>query len=161
MPPRRRIAVDDGRAAVAQWRAARGEQPRGEQPRGEQPGGEEPGGEEPLEAGSAPSSALPALPAQPALPRPTLATAVRYTLEELASRAPGNSVEVRVPPFGVAQCIEGPRHTRGTPPNVVETDAETWLGLATGSLAWADALTSGKLSASGTRTDLSELLPLA
>ena len=92
--------------------------------------------------------------------RPTLATAVRYTLEELAERVPGNSVEVRVPPFGVAQCIEGPRHTRGTPPNVVETDPQTWLALATGSLAWAEALSSGKLSASGTRTDLGEVLPL-
>lgn len=132
MAPRRRIAVDDGRAAIAQWRTARGELHG--------------------EGGTAPSSAL---------PRPVLATAVRYTLEELATRAPGNSVEVRVPPFGVAQCIEGPRHTRGTPPNVVETDAETWLGLATGSLTWPDALATGKLSASGTRTDLSELLPLA
>lgn len=89
-----------------------------------------------------------------------MATAVRYLLEELAERAPGNSVEVRVPPFGVAQCVEGPRHTRGTPPNVVETDAETWLGLATGMLAWPEALASGKLSASGIRTDLSEFLPL-
>ncbi|WP_136611228.1 sterol carrier family protein [Sinomonas albida] len=132
MAPRRRIAVDDGRAAIAQWLTARGERHG--------------------EGGTAPSSAL---------PRPVLATAVRYTLEELATRAPGNSVEVRVPPFGVAQCIEGPRHTRGTPPNVVETDAETWLGLATGSLTWPDALATGKLSASGTRTDLSELLPLA
>ncbi len=95
------------------------------------------------------------------MPRSVLATAVRFTLEELATRAPGNSVEVRVPPFGVAQCIEGPRHTRGTPPNVVESDAETWLAVATGRMAWADALGAGKLSASGTRTDLSELLPLA
>ncbi|WP_077488991.1 sterol carrier family protein [Sinomonas mesophila] len=98
--------------------------------------------------------------ATPAVARQTLATAVRYALEELAERAPGNSVEVRVPPFGVAQCVEGPRHTRGTPPNVVETDAATWLALATGSLAWAEALSSGKLSASGTRTDLGGLLPL-
>ncbi|GAB3278107.1 sterol carrier family protein [Sinomonas notoginsengisoli] len=93
--------------------------------------------------------------------RQTLATAVRFLLEELAARAPGNSVEVRVPPFGVAQCVEGPRHTRGTPPNVVETDAETWLALATGGLGWPEALASGKLTASGTRTDLSEYLPLA
>jgi hypothetical protein len=94
-------------------------------------------------------------------PRQTLATAVRYLLEELAERAPGNSVEVRVPPFGVAQCVEGPRHTRGTPPNVVETDAETWLALATGARTWPEALASGKLSASGIRTDLGEYLPLA
>ncbi|KRE60477.1 sterol carrier family protein [Nostocoides sp. Soil756] len=88
------------------------------------------------------------------------ATAVRHTLEELAARAPGNSVEVRVPPFGVVQCVEGPRHTRGTPPNVVETDAETWLRLATGDLGWAQALREGILRVSGTRADLSGLLPL-
>lgn len=92
--------------------------------------------------------------------RSTRATAVRHTLEELAARAPGNSVEVRVPPFGVVQCVEGPRHTRGTPANVVETDAETWLHLATGSLAWAQALADGALRVSGTRADLSSLLPL-
>ncbi|MFF3038576.1 MULTISPECIES: sterol carrier family protein [Arthrobacter] len=92
--------------------------------------------------------------------RNTTATAVRYALEELAERVPGNSVEVRVPPFGVTQCIPGPRHTRGTPPNVVETDAATWLGLVTGTLAWADAVAAGKVSASGLRADLSECLPL-
>lgn len=94
------------------------------------------------------------------VPRPTLATAVRHTLEELAERAPGNSVEVRVPPLGVTQCIPGPRHTRGTPPNVVETDPATWLGLVTGRLSWDDALASGSVRASGERADLSELLPL-
>ena len=62
---------------------------------------------------------------------------MRYTLEELGTRAPGRSVEVRVPPFGAVQCLEGPRHTRGTPPNVVESDAETWLRLATGDQRWA------------------------
>ncbi|MBM6402517.1 sterol carrier family protein [Phycicoccus sonneratiae] len=92
--------------------------------------------------------------------RATRATAVRHTLDELAARAPGNSVEVRVPPFGVVQCVEGPRHTRGTPPNVVETDAESWLRLATGTLAWAQALAEGVLRVSGTRADLSPLLPL-
>ena len=92
--------------------------------------------------------------------RNTTATAVRYALEELAERVPGNSVEVRVPPFGVTQCIPGPRHTRGTPPNVVETDAATWLGLVTGTLAWADAVAGGRVSASGLRADLSECLPL-
>ncbi|WP_026556070.1 sterol carrier family protein [Arthrobacter sp. 35W] len=94
------------------------------------------------------------------VPRPVLALAVRYTLEEVAARAPGNSVEVRVPPFGVAQCIPGPRHTRGTPPNVVECDAATWLAMATGTLAWADAVAAGSVAASGLRADLSELLPL-
>ncbi len=93
------------------------------------------------------------------LPRNTLAAAVRYTLEELTARAPGNSVEVRVPPFGVAQCVEGPRHTRGTPPNVIECDAATWLALVSGRLAWPDAVDAGRVAASGLRADLSELLP--
>ena len=92
--------------------------------------------------------------------RQELATAVRYVLEELADRAPGNAVEVRVPPLGVTQCVPGPRHTRGTPPNVVETDPATWLALATGALRWADALASGRVKASGLRTDLSSWLPL-
>lgn len=93
--------------------------------------------------------------------RPTLATAVRFTLEELAARAPGRSVEVRVPPLGAVQCIEGTTHRRGTPPAVVETDAQTWLELATGTLAWADAVAAGRVQASGERTDLAPLLPLA
>ena len=95
-----------------------------------------------------------------ATPRAAVATAVRYTLEELAARAPGRSVEVRVPPFGAVQCIEGPRHTRGTPPNVVETDAQTWLRLATGDLSWSQAYGDGALRASGERADLQALLPL-
>mgnify|MGYP000128349723 FL=1 len=89
-----------------------------------------------------------------------LATAVRFLLEELAEVAPGNSVEVRVPPLGATQCIEGPRHTRGTPPNVVEMTPETWFAVATGSLNWNDAVAAGKVSASGTRADLAEVLPL-
>ncbi|AJT41978.1 sterol carrier family protein [Psychromicrobium lacuslunae] len=88
------------------------------------------------------------------------ALAVRFCLEEITARAPGNSVEVRVPPFGVTQCIAGPRHTRGTPPNVVETDASTWLKLVLGQQEWADAVAQGAVAASGTRTDLAELLPL-
>jgi hypothetical protein len=92
--------------------------------------------------------------------RSTRATAVRFTLEELAARAPGHTVEVRVPPFGVTQCVEGPRHTRGTPPNVVETDADTWLALVTGTKQWAEALHSGAVRASGQRADLRDLLPL-
>jgi hypothetical protein len=118
MPPKRRVDVDDGRAALDGWRA---------------------GGQ---------------------VDRTTLATAVRYTLEELASRAPGHTLEVRVPPFGVTQCLAGPRHTRGTPPNVVETDAGTWLALVTGRSSWADARAEGRVSASGERADLSEWLPL-
>jgi hypothetical protein len=92
--------------------------------------------------------------------RTTLATAVRYTLELLAERAPGNSVELRVPPFGAVQCLPGPRHTRGTPPSVVETDAGTWLSLATGGQVWADAAATGRVLASGERSDLSPWLPV-
>jgi len=92
--------------------------------------------------------------------RADLRDATRYLLEELAARAPGRTVEVRVPPFGAVQCVEGPRHTRGTPPNVVETDAQTWLGLATGRLAWVDAVTTGAVRASGERADLSDFLPI-
>ncbi|MFP5313508.1 MAG: sterol carrier family protein, partial [Actinomycetes bacterium] len=92
---RRRIDVQEGKAALKAWQ----------------------------EAGQPPSD-------NP-LPRAVLATAVRYSLEELTARAPGNSVEVRVPPFGVTQCVEGPRHTRGTPPNVIECDAATWLAMVT------------------------------
>jgi len=87
-------------------------------------------------------------------------TAVRFTLEELADVAPGNSVEVRVPPDGAVQAVAGPRHTRGTPPNVVETDPQTWLELATGALTWPDALASGRVHASGERADLADWLPL-
>ena len=87
-------------------------------------------------------------------------TAVRFTLEELADVAPGHTVEVRVPPDGAVQAVEGPRHTRGTPPNVVQTDPTTWLALVTGALTWDDALATGRLSASGERADLSGLLPL-
>jgi Bacterial SCP ortholog len=106
-------------------------------------------------------AALDAWGADPAgAPRTTVAAAVRWSLEELGERAPGHATEVRVPPFGAVQCVEGPRHTRGTPPNVVETDAATWLALVTGGLAWADAVASGRVRASGSRADLSGLLPL-
>ncbi len=88
------------------------------------------------------------------------ATAVRYLLQLLAEKAPGSSVEVRVPPFGAAQVVQGPRHTRGTPPNVVELDAATWIALATGAESWADAEAAGRIRASGIRADLSALLPL-
>ena len=89
-----------------------------------------------------------------------LATACRYLLEELAERAPGNSVEVRVPPYGATQCIEGPRHTRGTPPNTVEMNPDIWFSLATGQISWQQALAEAKVLASGTRADLSDVLPL-
>ena len=118
MPPRRRVPLQQGRAALVAWQAGDAD-------------------------------------------RQTVATAVRYTVEELAERAPGHSVEVRVPPYAAAQCIEGPTHRRGTPPNVVETDATTWLELAVGRLTWHEAWTAGRLSVSGTRADLSTHLPLA
>lgn len=119
MPPRRRVPLTEGAAAVSRWR----------------------------ESGSATD-------------RQVLAVAVRYCLEELATRAPGRSVEVRVPPFGAVQCIEGTTHTRGTPPNVVETDAQTWLAVATGALSWEQAWQGGALRVSGHRADLATYLPL-
>lgn len=81
-------------------------------------------------------------------------------LARLAEKAPGYSVEVRVPPYGAVQAVEGGRHTRGTPRAVVETDPDTWLAVATGELSWAEAVESGRIRASGERTDLSEYLPL-
>jgi hypothetical protein len=86
--------------------------------------------------------------------------AVRHLLEELAARSPGRSVEVRVPPFAAVQCVPGPRHTRGTPPNVIETDPKTWLELAVGKIAWSEAMEGGLISASGARADLTDQLPL-
>ncbi|MFM6980746.1 MAG: sterol carrier family protein [Micrococcales bacterium] len=89
------------------------------------------------------------------------ATAVRFLLEELAERIPGNSVEVRVPPYMAVQCVPGPDHRRGTPPNVVELDAQTFIALATGGMALADAIAAGKLNTSGTRaTEFAAVLPL-
>lgn len=134
---RRRIDVAEGQAAVAAWLAA-------QEAAGQAAGSDGTGGGE--------SSAPPS--------RSVIATAVRYSLEEVSARAPGNSVEVRVPPFGVTQCVEGPRHTRGTPPNVIECDAATWLGLVTGRLSWAEAVDAGRVAASGLRADLSGILPL-
>lgn len=84
----------------------------------------------------------------------------KHFLAVLAERAPGRSVEVRVPPYAAAQVIEGARHTRGTPPAVIETDATSWIALATGELSWVDALATGRIAASGERTDLSTYLPL-
>ncbi|HEY6492122.1 MAG TPA: sterol carrier family protein [Trebonia sp.] len=89
-----------------------------------------------------------------------LRTAARFLLHELAYGRPGRSVEVRVVPVAAVQAIEGPRHTRGTPPNVVETDAETWYRLATGRLTWDEAVRTGAVRASGARSDLSAFLPL-
>lgn len=101
-----------------------------------------------------------ALGRDPELDSDAAAVATRLLLNALAMIAPGKSVEVRVPPYGAVQCVEGPRHTRGTPPNVVETDAVTWLELATGRRRWPDAVEHGRVRASGERADLSHLLPL-
>jgi hypothetical protein len=84
----------------------------------------------------------------------------KHMLALLVGRAPGGAVEVRVPPFAVAQCVAGTRHTRGTPPAVVELDAATWIALAIGDLDWDEAERDGRLAASGERSDLSSLLPL-
>lgn len=84
----------------------------------------------------------------------------KHFLALLEERAPGRSVEVRVPPYAAVQVVAGVRHTRGTPPAVVETDAETWVALATGRLTWPEAVEDGRVQASGERTDLSSYLPL-
>jgi hypothetical protein len=93
-------------------------------------------------------------------PRSVVAAAVKTSARWLAQQVPGRSVELRVPPHVAVQCVEGPRHTRGTPPNVIETDAATWLRLATGLSAWDDVLAEGKVVASGNRADLAAHLPL-
>ncbi len=84
----------------------------------------------------------------------------KHYLALLETRAPGRSVEVRVPPYAAVQVVEGVRHTRGTPPAVVEMDAETWIALATGALDWPTAADSARVRASGERADLTPYLPL-
>jgi Bacterial SCP ortholog len=93
-------------------------------------------------------------------PPDELRAAARYLLQLLAARHPGRVLEVRIPPVAAVQCLPGPVHTRGTPPNVVETDPLTWVRLATGRLGWADAVGSGAVHASGPRADLAAYLPL-
>ena len=105
------------------------------------------------------SRSLPSAPPVP-LVRAALAVATRTLAEIMAAQAPGRSVELRVPPFTAVQAIAGPRHTRGTPPSVVETDPLTWIRLATGRVAWATASASGDIRASGLRADLTRYLPL-
>ena len=92
--------------------------------------------------------------------RQALAAATRLLADALAAQAPGGAVELRIPPFAVVQCVAGPRHTRGTPPNVVETAPLPWIRLATGRAAWAELLDVAQLTASGERSDLSSLLPV-
>ena len=105
-------------------------------------------------------SVLLELQAGQAPPRDEQRAAVKGALAALVQRAPGRSVEVRVPPFAAVQAVEGASHRRGTPPAVVEMDAGTWLALAVGDLDWAEAVSAGKVRASGARSDLSGLLPL-
>ena len=94
-------------------------------------------------------------------PRAVLGAAVKTSARWLAQQVPGRSVELRVPPHVAVQLVPGPRHTRGTPPNVVETDTATWLRLATGATTWAEAVAQGAVSASGNRADLAAYLPLS
>ena len=100
----------------------------------------------------------------PSATQPTtdqLALATRYLLQRFEQAQPGHTVEVRVPPFGAVQAVEGPRHTRGTPPNVVELAPADWVALATGHASWESLVKDARISASGTRSDISDLLPLA
>jgi hypothetical protein len=136
------------RAALDEQRAALGE-----------PAWAGPG--DPLALGRASALAVAAALNAGLTPRPAaLQAAARYLAGLLAARSPGRAVEVRVPPYAAVQCIEGPRHTRGTPPNVVEMDPVTWIRLAVGLLSWADALASGAVRASGVRADLAPYLPV-
>ncbi|MEY4970610.1 MAG: hypothetical protein RLZZ277_841 [Actinomycetota bacterium] len=91
---------------------------------------------------------------------PKILSEVKITLALLADKYPGKAIEVRIPPYAAVQCGDGPKHTRGTPANVIEMNADTWLQLVTGERTWADALSEGLISASGSRADLSHLLPL-
>jgi hypothetical protein len=91
---------------------------------------------------------------------PEVLAAVKQTLAALVERSPGRAIEVRIPPYAAVQCGAGPTHTRGTPANVIEMDADTWLALANGERTWADAMSQGLISASGARADLTDLLPI-
>ena len=86
---------------------------------------------------------------------------VRESLEAFAAAVPGRSVEIRVPPYAAVQAVPGSTHRRGTPPAVVETDAGTWFALVDGTRSWADAVSTGRVRASGERSDLGDFLPLA
>ena len=91
---------------------------------------------------------------------PKVLSEVKETLALLTQKYPGKAIEVRIPPYAAVQCGEGPKHTRGTPPNVIEMDAQTWLQLVDGVRTWSDAYNDGLITASGVRADLSHLLPL-
>jgi hypothetical protein len=91
---------------------------------------------------------------------PVVLEQVKSTLNALTVKAPGRAIEVRIPPYAAVQCGDGPTHTRGTPPNTIEMDAQTWLALASGELTWDQAVASGAVLASGLRADLTQFLPL-
>ena len=91
---------------------------------------------------------------------PEILEAVKQTLAALVEKSPGRAIEVRIPPYAAVQCGAGPTHTRGTPANVIEMNADTWLALANGKRTWANAMSQGLISASGARADLSDLLPI-
>lgn len=116
--------------------------------------------QDPAEFDAAVTAVLVALDAGEPPVRTDLAPAVRGLAGRLAETAPGRHVEVRIPPYAAVQCIVGPRHTRGTPPNVVEADPVVFVELCTGRLAWADAVRDGRVLTWGDRTDLSAWLPL-
>jgi hypothetical protein len=115
---------------------------------------------DPAEVDAAVAGVLAALDEGRTPARPALALAVRGLAERLAERAPGHAVELRVPPFAAVQCVHGPRHTRGTPPNVVEVDPLSFVALCCGRLAWAAASADGRVRTWGGRADLSGWLPL-
>lgn len=91
---------------------------------------------------------------------PIVLKEVKATLALLSEQSPGRAIEVRIPPYAAVQCGDGPTHTRGTPPNVIEMSADTWLALAYGKTSWREAMDAGLIVASGVRADLSTLLPL-
>jgi len=88
---------------------------------------------------------------------PEIMARVKEILAQISAIAPGHAVELRIPPYSAIQCVDGPKHTRGTPPNVVEMNAETFFALSDGSLLWSDAIYNGSVIASGERSDLSAL----
>ncbi|WP_090481345.1 sterol carrier family protein [Nakamurella panacisegetis] len=108
--------------------------------------------------------AIDALPAdqdgRPEADRATMKELVRATLLYFGQQHPGKSVEIRVPPYSAVQAFDGIRHTRGTPPNVIEMDGSTWLALAVGAVTWVDVVAAGRVRASGTRADLGDFLPM-
>jgi hypothetical protein len=115
---------------------------------------------DPAEVDAAVTSVLAAAVAGAAPARTDLALAVRGLADRLAATVPGRHVEVRIPPYTAVQCVTGPRHTRGTPPNVVEADPITFVELCVGRLAWTDAVRDGRVRTWGDRADLAAWLPL-